>query len=179
MFGRLSVMAGNNSGAVWMDPAGKSDFDAGLLFFGAVARMNPGLTWAELQQPQFMAGWLTDAYKGIKRGLGDVKDGVGDVLKDTFTTTASAGGDLVRLAADPAVADTVSRAATAYATGGASEGATSLFDSLRNIFTPAGQQAVSNAGAAYKAGGINLGNPWIIGGGLGLGALLLIMVAKK
>jgi len=52
-------MAGNNSGAVWMDPAGKSDFDAGLLFLGAIARMMPGLTWQDLQRPQFMAGWLT------------------------------------------------------------------------------------------------------------------------
>lgn len=170
-------MAGNNSGAVWMDPAGKSDFDAGLLFFGALARMMPGLTWQDLQQPQFMAGWLTDGFKAIKRGVGDIKDGVGDVLKDTFTTVGGGAGDAIRLASDPQVADTVSRAATAYATGGGSEGAMGVFDALKNIFTPSGQQAVAQAGANYKQASFS--NPWIIGGGVGLAALLLIIVAKK
>ena len=168
-------MAGNNSGAVWMDPAGKSDFDAGLLFLGAIARMMPGLTWSDLQRPQFMAGWLTD----IGHAVGNLKDGIGDVLKDTFTTVGSAGGDVVRLATDPKVADTVSRAATAYATGGGSEGVNGLMDALKNIFTPSGQQAVANVGANYKAGGINFANPWVIGAGVGMGALLLIVVAKK
>jgi len=85
----------------------------------------------------------------------------------------------VRLAADPAVAGTVSRAATAYATGGASEGVSGIMDALKNIFTPAGQEAVANVGASYKAGGFSFSNAWVIGGGVGLGALLLILVAKK
>lgn len=166
-------MAGNNQGAVFMDPRGKSDFDAGLLFFGAVARMMPGLKWDDLLQPHFMAGWWTD----LKHSVGDVKDGIGDVLKDSVSTIGSVGGDTVRLAASPDVAGAIQRAATAYATGGASEGANSLMDSIKSIFTPQGQQVVQAAGASYKQSyGLN---PWIIGGAVGVGALLLIIVAKK
>lgn len=169
-------MAGNNSGAVWMDPTGKSDFDAGLLFLGAVARMMPGLTWSDLQRPQFMAGWLTD----FGHAVGNLKDGIGDVLKDTFTTVGGGAGDAVRLATDPQVADTVSRAATAYATGGGSEGVNGIMDALKNIFTPSGQQAVANVGASYKqASGFSFSNPWVIGGTALFGGLLLVMVAKK
>lgn len=169
-------MAGHNQGAVWMDPRGKSDFDAGLLFLGAVARMMPGLTWDDIQRPQFLAGWWTD----FKHSVGDVKDGIGDVLKDTAKTVASFGGDTVRLAADPKVADTVTRAASAYATGGASEGAAGVFDALKSIFTPSGQQTVEAAGAAYKQSyGFSFSNPWVLGGTLGLGALLLVLVVKK
>ncbi len=167
-------MAGSNRGAVWMDPTGKTDFDAGLLFLGALARMMPGLTWDDLQRPQFMAGWFTD----LKHSVGSVKDGIGDVLKSTFSTVAGGAGDAVRLAADPAVADTVSRAATAYATGGGSEEAGGVMNALKSIFTPEGQQKVSDVGAAYKQNTAGI-NPWLIGAGVGAGALLLIVVAKK
>lgn len=169
-------MAGNNGGAVWMDPRGKSDFDAGLLFLAAVARMMPGLTWQDLQTPQFMSGWLTD----LSRSVGNLKDGIGDVLKDTFKTVGGGAGDAVRLATDPKVADTVSRAATAYATGGASEGANSLMDALGSIFSGQGQQAVQQVGQSYKQSyGFNLGNPWVIGGGIGAAALLVVLVARR
>ncbi len=169
-------MAGNNSGAVWMDPAGKSDFDAGLLFLGAIARMMPGLTWQDLQRPQFLAGGF---FSDIASGFGNLKDGIGDVLKDTFTTIGGGAGDAVRLATDPQVAGTVSRAATAYATGGGSEGVSGIMEALKNIFTPEGQQAVANVGANYKAGSFSFSNPWVIGGAALFGGLLLVMVAKK
>jgi len=168
-------MYGKGDGAVWMDPRDKSDFDAGLLFFGALARMMPGVTWDDLQMRR-MAGWWTD----LKHAVGDVKDGVGDVLKDTFTTAAGATGDVVRLATDKKVADTVSRAATAYATNGASEGMGSALDALRTIFTGDGQATVQTAGAAYKQSyGFTWSNPWVIGGGLGFGALLIVLLARR
>lgn len=168
-------MAGNNQGAVFMDPRGKSDFDAGLLFFAAAARMLPGLEWRDVSNPQFMAGWFTD----LKKAVGSVKDGVGDVLKDTVNFVASKGGETVRLAADPKVADTVARAGAAYATGGASEGARGAFDSLMNIFTPTGKQAVETAGAAYKQSfGIDFRNPVVLGVGIGGAALLVVLLAR-
>lgn len=163
--------------AVFMDPRGKSDFDAGLLFFAAAAQVIPGLKWSDLSRTQFMRGWWTD----LKKSVGDVKDGLGDVLKDTGNYIASSGGDAIRLAADPQVADTISRAGAAYATGGASEGAKSAFDSFLSIFTDTGKGAVEAAGKSYKAsmGGIDWSNPWIIGVGVGVLSLGAVAVLKK
>jgi hypothetical protein len=160
-----------------MDPTGKNDFDAGLLFFAAVSRMYPGITWDDILQPQRMAGWLTD----LGHAVGNVKDGIGDVLKDTVSTVGDIGGSTVRLAADPAVASAITRAGSAYATGGASEGANSIMAALGNIFSPQGQQVVSQAGAAYKqnVGGFSFSNPWVLGGTAAAAALLLILVVKK
>lgn len=167
-------MHGNNGGAVFMDPRGKSDFDAGLLFFAAAARMMPGLTWQDIANPQFMAGWFTD----LKKAVGSVKDGIGDVLKDTVNFVGKKGGEAVRLATDPQVADTVARAGAAYATGGASEGAGSAMDALKNIFTTPGRQTVEVAGAAYKQSfGLDFRNPWVIGGAIGLGVLTVAALA--
>ncbi len=169
-------MAGKTQGAVWMNPTGKSDFDAGLLFFGAMARMYPGLSWDDIQSHQFMAGWFTD----LSHAVGQVKDGIGDVLKSTYTTVGQGAGSAIRLASDPNVANTVSRAAAAFQTGGASEGANSIMDSIKQIFTPSGQQTVEAAGAAYKqnvsAPGFNFKSPWFIGGVavVGLGAVALV-----
>lgn len=169
-------MAGRDGGAVWMDPRGKSDFEAGLLFFSAAARMMPGLTWQDVANPQFMAGWFTD----IKKAVGGVKDGIGDVLKDTTNFIAKKGGEAVRLAADPDVSSTVARGVAAYYTGGASEAAAQggggIMDFFKNmgIMTPTGAEAVEKAGASYKAGfGIDFRNPWVIGAGIG-GAVLLV-----
>lgn len=167
-------MAGRDGGAVFMDPRGKSDFDAGLLFFAAAARMMPGLSWRDIQNPQFMAGWFTD----LKKAVGTVKDGVGDVLKSTADYIGKKGGETVRLASDPQVADTVARAGAAYATGGASEGANSAMDALKNIFTSPGRGTVEAAGAAYKKSfGIDFRNPWVIGGAIGVGVLTVAALA--
>ena len=168
-------MAGNDQGAVFMDPRGKSDFDAGLLFFAAAARMMPGLEWSDVTNRQFMAGWLTDLGKSV----GNLKDGIGDVLKDTANFVASKGGETVRLAADPKVADTITRAGAAYATGGASEGARGALDSFLSIFTPTGKQTVETAGAAYKQSfGFDMRNPWVIGAGIGGTVLLVVLLAR-
>ncbi len=166
-------MYGSNEGATFMDPRGKSDFDAGILFFAALSRLYPGLQWADLHTPQqFMAGWLTD----LKHSIGDLKDGVGDVLKDTASVTGKILGSGVRLAADPKVATTVTRAGAAYATGGGSE----LWQQLQDILTPEGQQVVTAAGESYKQSmGFNWKNPWVIGAGVGAAALLVVLVARK
>lgn len=174
-------MHGSNVGAVWMDPRGKSDFEAGLLFFAAAARMMPGLTWNDIQNPQFMAGWFTD----LKKAVGGVKDGIGDVLKDTTNFIAKKGGETVRLAADPDVSTTVARGVAAYYTGGASEavgqGGGGIMDFFKNmgIMTPTGTQAVEAAGASYKAGfGLDLRNPWVIGAGIGAAVLLVALATR-
>lgn len=173
-------MHGSNGGAVWMDPRGKSDFEAGLLFFAAAARMMPGLTWQDVANPQFMAGWFTD----LKKAVGGVKDGIGDVLKDTTNFIGKKGGEAVRLASDPDVSSTVARGVAAYYTGGASEaagqGGGGIMDFFKNmgIMTPTGTKAVEVAGASYKAGfGIDFRNPWVIGGAIGLGVLTVAALA--
>lgn len=176
-------MAGQNQYAVWMDPTGKSDFDAGLLFFAAVARMYPGLTWDDILHPQLMGrSWFTRQVDNLTHAVGNVKDGIGDVLKDSISTLGDVGGSTIRLAADPSVAGAISRAGSAYATGGASEGVNSFLASLGSIFSPQGQQVVSAAGASYKqnvSGGFSFSNPWVLGGVLGAGALVLVMVARR
>lgn len=158
------------------DPRGKNDFEAGLLFFAEVARMYPGVTWEDLAAGRFqpMAGWWTD----LKKATTSVVKGVGGIVSDTVGLVGRVGGSTVRLAADPKVADTVSRAATAYATGGTSEGAKGVFDAIASIFTPTGQQVVSAAGAEYKA---QMGmSPWLLGGlALGGGLVLALLFGRR
>jgi len=170
-------MYGSQNAAVFMDPKGKSDFDAGLLFLSAAATLYPGLEWSDLSNPQFMAGWFTN----LKKAVGTVKDATGGVLLDTAKAVGHFGGQVVRLAADPKVSDSIMRAGTAIATGGTSEAAGGIFDSMKNIFTPQGITAVEAAGKSYKSsmGGINFQNPLVLGGVIGGGLLLVLLIAKK
>jgi hypothetical protein len=170
MAGRLTMMYGNGNGhgAVFMDPRGKSDFDAGLMAMAAIARMMPGITWGDLmrmgQNPQAMAGWWTN----LKKAVGDVKDGIGDVLSDTIGLIGRKGGQVVRLASDEKVASTISRAGAAYSSGGLSEALASLTGGQADV--------VEGAGASYKRafGGINWSNPWVIGGSVAVGSITVL-----
>lgn len=170
-------MYGSQSAAVFMDPRGKSDFDAGLLFLSAASTIMPGLTWDDLASPQFMAGWFTN----LKKAVGTVKDATGGVLLDTAKAVGHAGGQMVRLVTDPKVSSGIIRAGTAIATGGASEAAGGVWEGIQNIFTPQGITAVEAAGKSYKQsmGGINFKNPLVLGGAIGGGLLLVLLIAKK
>lgn len=173
MAGTLSVMYGASDylEPLTLDPRGKTDFDAGLIFLSTAARVFPGLTWRDLVTwnsragRPFMAGWWTD----LKKSVGDIKDGIGDVVSDTVDLFGRKGGDVVRLATDDKVAETVLRAGAAYASGGASEAARAL--------TPEQRAAAEAAGASYK---MNLAgmNPWMLGG-LGLAALLVVALVAR
>jgi len=175
MAGKLSVMMGP-PGSIFMDPTGKSDFDAGLLALYAATRLNPGLRWSDFQRPQRMAGWWTD----LKKAAGDVKDGIGDVISDTVDMVARKGGDTVRLATDDSVAGTLSRVASAIATGGASEAAGGISEAIGKILSPQGQAAVEAAGSSYKSGwGLSWKSPWVMIPAAGVGVLGFIWIARK
>jgi hypothetical protein len=133
-----------------------------------------------------MAGWWTD----LKHAAGDIKDGVGDVLKDTVSTVGSIGGDTVRLATDPKVISGASQLGAAYATGGGSSAVTGLLQSLGmsqgsanqvtdfisslgdNFKTQSQLQAASMGGGGAMGGAL----PWVLAGGV---VLVLLVATRK
>lgn len=121
MFARLITMQGNPE----LNPAKMSDFEAGLHFMAVAAKEIPGITMGQLFAlgSGRMAGWLTD----LKHGVGTVTDGIGDVMKSVVDVVGGKAGDVVRLAADQKVQGAVANGVAAYATGGASLAATSIF----------------------------------------------------
>lgn len=177
-------MAGAATNPAFVDPRGKSDFDAGLLYFAALARLYPGITWENLRSPSFsksafMAGWLTD----LGHAVAKTTRSVGGIVSDATGLIGSKAGQAVRLASDPNVAQTVTRAGAAIATGGASEGAFTASSAIGKILSSAGQKVVEATGAAYKgatsdaAGGINWSSPWVIGGA-GIAALVAVLAFR-
>jgi len=180
MSGKLITMAGPSDVTL----SSLSNFEAGLATLGLIARVYPGITFGKLAsiadgQSEVMAGWLTD----IGKVVGNVKDGIGDVLKDTASAIGGGVGGAVRLVTDEKVIDGASRLGTAYATSGGSEGAKGFLDTLGS----GGQSVIdfiSSLGATAKNteaaadGGLPGGAlPWVLG--LGAGALVLVMVARK
>lgn len=173
-----------------------SNFEAGIAFLTLLNRMSPGLTFGQLAAAMDapagrLAGWWTD----LKKSVGDVKDGVGDVLKDTWDGIGETAGSAVRLVTDEKVLDGASRIGAAYATWGGSEGARDFMksigggggggesggavDSLMNFISSLGSSFKSSASAqtmntAGMFGGGAL--PWIIGGGL---VLFLVTGRRK
>lgn len=153
------------------NPNNLSNFDAGLMFFKLVADLYPGIRFSEalqLHQSPQMAGWWTD----LKKGAGDLYGGVKTVIGDTVEGIGDVGGSTVRLAADPQVANTVSRAGMAYASGGSSEGLMAVFQSL-------GQQGVdlfNTAGEKYKQTGMP---GWTMWAGIGLAGVLILVLAMR
>lgn len=183
----LVTMHGGNS----LDVRGLSNFEAGLAFLTLVDKMAPGITWEQLDDlargygaGDRMSGWLTD----LGHAVGQVKDGIGDVLKDTVSTVGSIGGSTVRLATSPNVINGVSQMGAAYATGGGSTAVTGLLQSLGMSAGSASQVTdfISSLGDNFKAqnqlqaasvgGGGGLGAlPWIIAGGV----VLVLLVGRR
>lgn len=159
-----------------LDVRNLSNFEAGIAFLTLLNQLAPGLTFGQLARavdggPERLSGWFTD----LKKAVGSVKDGIGDVLKSTWETVGGSAGDAVRLVTDDKVIDGASRLGTAYATGGGSEGVRSILggdggavDQLLGFISNLGSSFKSQAaaGAPMQAG--VMGGPlvWIIGGGL-------------
>jgi len=149
-----------------LDPRGLSDTEAGILFLGIAGKVFPGLTWRGMfTDKNGMAGmfdWVSDSWDKMVEVAGEIKDGTGDVLADTFDYLGDKAGDTIRLLTDEEILDAASRAAQAYASGGASE-------ALRAL-TPEQQQVIQAAGVSYKnqwgAAGDLFKNPvvWVVGG---------------
>jgi len=179
MNGKITTLQGPGSSLGIYDPSGLSPFEAGLLFLGLANQFYPGLTWGEMishgqNRPVKLSGWLTD----FTNFVGNVKDGIGDVISDTVGLVGSSGGDLVRLATDEQVLATVTRAAAAYASGGTSEALQAAMSAL----TPAQRQVVEAAGISFQGAALPPAstwakNPivWVLGGVtvLSIGALIL------
>ncbi len=123
MFPRLITMQGNPD----LDPTKMSDFEAGLHFMAVAAREIPGITMGQLfaMGSGRMAGWLTD----LKHAAGTVTDGIGSVMSSVVNMVGNKAGDTVRLAADQKVQGAIVSGVGAYATGGASLAAQSIFGS--------------------------------------------------
>lgn len=125
-----------------------SDFEAGLVVLSEIDRAAPGITWAQYigagapmaMQNRQMAGWWTD----LKKGVSSVTSGVANAASSTIRFVANMGGDLVRLATDAEVFNTVARAAAAYATGGGSEALQAVLGNLSSM-TPAQQDSAAQA----------------------------------
>lgn len=186
----LVTMHGPNS----LDVQGLSNFEAGIAFLTLVNKLVPGITWDQLDHlaaangaPAGMSGWFTD----LKHAVGAVKDGIGDVLKDTVSTVGSIGGSTVRLATSPNVINGVAQMGAAYATGGGSSAVTGLLQSLGmssgsanqvtdfisslgdNFKTQSNLQAASVGGGGGAMGGAL---PWVLAGGV---VLVLVAVTRK
>ena len=123
MLPKLYTLQGNPN----LDPSRMNSVEAGLHFLRTIAEIHPGITWGELavltMRPELMRGWWTS----LKRSVGDIKDGIGDVLKDTGSFIGSSVGSAVRLVTDEKVMTGVSRGAAAYASGGSTEAAADIF----------------------------------------------------
>jgi hypothetical protein len=157
-----------------IDYSNLSDFEAGIATLALINDVYPGIRWKDLPglaagvRPGTMDGWLTN----LKKAVGTVKDGIGDVLKDTGNYVGGALGDTVRLATDEKVIDGAARLGTAYATNGGSEGVRSLFGDKNDVGGKV-LEFISGLGASAKsgtlntagAGGVNMSVlPWAIGG---------------
>lgn len=162
-----------------------SNFEAGIAFLTLINRMSPGITFGQLaaliDTPERMGGWWTD----LKRSVGDVKDGIGDVLKDTASAIGGGAGDAVRLVTDEKVLDAASRAATAYATGGGSEGVRNalggtsggggMVDQFIGFISSLGSSFKGVASNQASVGGVSSNVlPWALAGG----AVLVVLFAR-
>jgi len=184
----LITMAGPGD----IDLSNVSNFEAGIATLALINKLYPGVKWGDLPTLAAMApgnsmrGWLTD----IGKTIGNIKDGVGDVLKDTFTTVGGGLGDATRLVTSAPVMEAASRAGAAYATGGGSEAARGVLgqmfgssgdaadaqiSQLMDFISGLGSTAKGSAGGAATGGGVNI-LPWALGGVAVLG---IVMIAKR
>lgn len=116
-----------------------SNYEAGLAFLGTVNQLYPGIKIKHLHQlaygnrPETMGRKWWEKVGGalnpvnhfdtIKTTVGEVKDGIGDVLKDSFDATADAGGSLVRLLSDEKVIDGINSSYESFTSSGGVSGA--------------------------------------------------------
>lgn len=165
------------SGPENMSLADLSNFEAGLAMLGVINQVYPGIRFSQLPELAEGAGvekmgWSwnpMDAVRAVQKTAGNLKDGIGDVLKDTFTTVGGGYGDAVRLATDENVLDGASKMYAAYMTGGGSE----LMDFVTNLGATAKEKTA--AASAALPGGVL---PWALGGG-GLLIVMMMMAGRR
>jgi len=167
-----------------VDPRQLSDIDAGIWFLSLVAKENPGITFGELFEQAKLSGWWTDLKKSTKA----VTRSVGNTFSDVSGWVGRNTGDAIRLLTDEQVVNGVMQYGAAYASGGASMGLQGmlqgqgggggLMDTLGGLLGGFGQSAKVNYAAA---GGSAAGMPkeYLLYGGIGLAALLILMMAMK
>jgi len=185
-----------------IDISDLSDYEAGLAFLGMVNQIYPGVTMRQLGQLAYgnrietmgRSFWerqlshVSDAlsptktFNKVKTAVGDIKDGIGDVLKDTFDATADAGGSIVRLFTDKKVVDGLNSSYESFTSSGGilgavggsslSEGASNFVTFLTNL----GNKAKANANAASTSMGLP---DWAIPVGIGGVALILLLRRRR
>lgn len=162
-----------------------SNFEAGIAFLTLVNRLSPGITFGQMMGVDSsgrLSGWWTD----LGNAVGNVKDGVGDVIKDTASFIGGSTGDAVRLVTSEKVIDGASRIGQAYATSGGSEGVKQLLgggDGASQFV-----DFISTLGDQFKSASTNLGGqnqastlpggplPWLIGG---VAVIVLALKGRK
>ncbi len=182
------------SGPMDFDYNKMSDFEAGLGALALIGTLYPGVKFGDLpalaaKRPIAMGGWLTDLTKGVTSAVGNIKDGVGDVLKDTVSAVGGVGGDVVRLATDKNVLQGASAIGGAYLTGGASAALDGVLGSsgpsgnaITDFLTTLGLNFKSLANqvapgtASPNPSGANV-LPWVAAGGAVL--LVVLMTGRR
>lgn len=152
--------------------------DAAILTLATIAKEAPGITWGELaDRPGQTMGkkWYEKFASWVGTGTSDLVGKIGEI-----------GGSTIRLLTNKQVMDGVKSYAAAYATGGQSMSAEGLFQSLFGQSGSADQiaqlkTALASFGSQAQSGGglDSIPKNYLLIGGIGLGALLLVMVLKK
>lgn len=177
------------SGPAELSVSNMSNFEAGLAFLGVVNQLYPGIKFGQLPllaggQVETMGFSLSSlnpvrAFNAVKDIVGDVKDGVGDVIKDTFHTLGDVGGSTVRLVTDEKVVDGATKAYTSYSTGGllSSDGNGGALGDLVNFISTLGSNVKQSAASAVASpGGLPGGIlPWAVG----LGAFVFLLARRR
>lgn len=152
--------------------------DAAILTLATIAKEEPGITWGDMaNRPNQTMGkkWYEKFASWVGTGTSDLVGKIGEI-----------GGSTIRMLTDKQVMDGVKSYAAAYATGGQSMSAEGLF---QNLFGQSGSTdqiaqlktaLASFGGQAQRGGGLeSIRNNYLMIGGIGLGALLLVMIARK
>jgi len=178
---KLITLNGEDEGRAMRDITKLGDIEAGLLFWKDIADKNPGITWGEalFGEHQGLGFSLSKTFSKIGKGLKNTVKVTGNVIKDAGNTIGNWSGSAIRLATDEQVVDTISRAGTAYATGGQSEALRSLTNSFGTSKNP-----VSAGGASLKTelasmptiGGVDA--KWIMAGAAALIGVVLLTQRK-
>lgn len=163
-----------------------SNFEAGILALHAANHYSPGITFGQLANAVDLArleqmSGLTSFFKSVGNSVvstvGNLKDGLGDVLKDTGTYIGDKAGDAVRLVTDQKVIDGAASIGAAYATSGGSAGVKALLDGKGGDTKSSNGviDFISSLGAALKGQAAKAENavnqsgmenymPWLVGG---------------
>jgi len=205
MTARLITMASPASAAE-VDILDLSDYEAGLAFLGMVNQIYPGVTMRQLgklaygnrietmgrsfweRQVSHVSDALspTKTFNKVKEAVGDIKDGVGDVLKDTFDAIGDAGGSALRLFTDQKVVDGLNSSYESFTSSGGilgavggksiSEGVSDGVDSFGSFITNLGSKVKANTASVSASMGIP---DWAIPVGIGGVVLLLLLRRRK